>query len=253
MLKVLVTGGCGFIGSNFIRYLFEREAAVQIYNIDCLTSAGNLLNLDGIRGSYHFWNYDIRDLHKMEHIFETFRPEVVVHFAAETHVDWSTVNPIIFPWTNVFGTANLLELSRRSGCVEKFILVSTDEVYGSLDSGFADESSPLCPSSPYSASKAGADHLALSYCKTFGLPVIVTRCTNNYGPNQHVEKFIPRMITHAIWGWDLPVYGTGVNIRDWLYVRDHCAALWQLSQQGTTGEIYNIGYGQSDISNNEIA
>jgi len=253
MYKILVTGGCGFIGSNFIKKIVSTED-VRIRNLDCLTYAGNLDNLRDIDlCKYEWFQMDITNYHDVLVAVSNFAPDYIIHFAAESHVDRSTMGPLIFPQVNTLGTANMLEAARMNSSLKKFIHVSTDEVYGSIQEGFANEGYPLSTSSPYSASKAGADLLALSYYTTFGLPVVVTRCTNNYGPCQHVEKFIPRAITNALSGQNIKIYGTGENVRDWIWVEDHCAALWQLVQAGKDGRIYNIGYGDASLSNLTIA
>ncbi len=253
-MRVLVTGGAGFIGSNFIRLLLAGRPAAEVLNLDLLTYAGNLANLEEAEGDsrYSFVRADIADPAAVERAFARHRPRVVVHLAAESHVDRSIADPAPFVRTNVNGTAVLLEASARHG-VERFLHVSTDEVYGSLredEPAFAEER-PLAPSSPYSASKAGSDLLALSWHHTYGLPVVVTRCSNNYGPFQFPEKLIPLMIRNAAAGEKLPVYGDGRNIRDWIFVEDHCRALLLLAERGEPGEIYNIG-GKAEIRNLDV-
>ncbi len=238
--RYLITGGAGFIGSNFIRYLFEHESGAEITNLDAMTYAGvpmTVAELDA-HPNHRFVHGDIRD----EQLVSELVPghDVVVHFSAESHVDRSIERPSDFLDTNVVGTGVLLEAARRNEGT-RFIHVSTDEVYGSLDTGFAEEADPLVPSSPYSASKAGSDLLALSYAETYGLDVLVTRCTNNYGPYQFPEKVIPLFVTNLLDGDKVPLYGDGLNERDWLYVDDHCAALHLLVDAGETGAIYNIG------------
>src|SRR5271154_4175699 len=241
-MKIIVTGGAGFIGSCFVR-LALRNPSLEIANIDKLTYAGNLENLESManHAHYRFVRADICDLEAVQRVFDDVNPDAVVHFAAESHVDRSIFAPQPVFETNLRGTFNLLE-TMRAQRVARFIHVSTDEVYGSLVAPLeADEQFPLQPSSPYSAGKAGSDLLALSYHKTYKLPVIVTRASNNYGPCQFPEKLIPLMITHAFDDQPLPVYGDGMQIRDWLYVEDHCQAILTLLEKGRDGEIYNIG------------
>ena len=245
-MKIAVTGGAGFIGSCFVR-LAVSNPSLEISNIDKLTYAGNLENLAPIAGNsrYRFFHADLCDLEGLRRIFAELKPDAVVHFAAESHVDRSIFAPQPVFETNLRGTFNLLE-TMRAHKVARFIHVSTDEVYGSLEPPLeADENFPLQPSSPYSAGKAGSDLLALSYHKTYKLPVIVTRASNNYGPYQFPEKLIPLMITHAFDGKPLPVYGDGMQIRDWLYVEDHCRAILTLLEKGRDGEVYNIGGNRS--------
>jgi dTDP-glucose 4,6-dehydratase len=245
-MKIIVTGGAGFIGSCFAR-LAVANAALDIVNLDKLTYAGNLENLEPVANqpNYQFLQADICDLEGLRRIFGEVKPDAVVHFAAESHVDRSIFAPQPVFETNLRGTFNLLE-TMRANKVARFVHVSTDEVYGSLEPPLeADEHFPLQPSSPYSAGKAGSDLLALSYHKTYKLPVIVTRASNNYGPCQFPEKLIPLMITHAFDGKPLPVYGDGMQIRDWLYVEDHCRAILTLLEKGRDGEIYNIGGNRS--------
>jgi len=248
-MKILVTGGAGFIGSCFIR-LALQDASTEVVNIDKLTYAGNLENLATVADNprYRFQKADICDLDGLRQIFEETAPDAVVHFAAESHVDRSIFSPEPVFETNLRGTFNLLE-SMRARAVARFIHVSTDEVYGSLNAPLeADENFPLQPSSPYSASKAGSDLLALAYFKTYKLPVMVTRASNNYGPYQFPEKLIPLMISNALEDKPLPVYGDGMQVRDWLYVEDHCRALFEILQKGRDGEIYNIG-GNRSVTN----
>jgi len=240
-VRILVTGGCGFIGSNFIHYMLERYE-YEIVNLDKLTYAGNLENLKDVEHDqrYTFVKGDIADRVLLGKIFER-KFDVIVNFAAESHVDRSILDPSDFIKTNVFGTYNLLEMAKEKG-VGKFIQISTDEVYGSLGpEGKFTEETPLSPSSPYSASKASADLLAMAYYRTYGLPVIITRCSNNYGPYQFPEKLIPLMITNALEDKELPVYGDGKNIRDWIHVYDHARAIDLVIHRGKAGEIYNIG------------
>jgi dTDP-glucose 4,6-dehydratase len=242
-MRVLVTGGCGFIGSNLVRYLLRTDPAVQVVNLDCLTYAGNLESLSDLESEarHLFVRGDICDRDLVGQLMTAHKIEAVLHLAAESHVDRSILGPEAFCRTNVLGTATLLEAARRAG-VRRFVQVSTDEVYGSLGpTGKFTESTPLCPSSPYSASKAGADLLALAYHHTFGMDVVVSRCSNNYGPYQFPEKLIPLMIINALGDKSLPVYGDGLNVREWLHVEDHCAALALLLKGGRAGHVYNIG------------
>lgn len=243
-MKILVTGGAGFIGSNFIRYLLNHHPAYTIINIDKLTYAGNLDNLKDVEGNhrYFFVRGDIADSECVTRIIDD-GVDAIVNFAAESHVDRSIEDAGIFLKTNVLGTQVLLEAGRRKG-IKRFIQVSTDEVYGSLgpEGSFA-EDSPLKPNSPYAASKTAADLLVRAYHKTFGFPGIITRCSNNYGPYQFPEKLIPLFITNALAQEPLPLYGDGLNIRDWIQVEDHCQAIDLILHQGAIGEIYNIGGG----------
>ena len=253
MKTILVTGGAGFIGSNYIRYALEAHDALRIINFDLLTYAGNLENLNGVDLSprYIFRKSDIRDQEKVEQVFKDYAIEAVVHFAAESHVDRSILGPSAFIQTNVVGTSVLLDVAKKYN-VERFIHVSTDEVYGSLGPvGDFSEETPIHPNSPYSASKASSDLIALAYFHTFQTPVIVTRCSNNYGPYQFPEKLIPLMIANALHDKPLPVYGDGLYVRDWLYVEDHCRALDAVLEKGKIGEIYNIG-GNNEKQNIEI-
>mgnify|MGYP001262275158 FL=1 len=251
-LKLLVTGGAGFIGSNFIHYMRREHPDYEIINVDLLTYAGNLDNLEGIEGTpgYRFVRADIADRAAMEPIFRE-GVDVVVNFAAESHVDRSIAQPDVFVRTNVLGTQTLLELARQYK-VQKYVQISTDEVYGTLGpEGLFTEETPLKPNSPYSASKAGADLLVRAYHETYGLPVNITRCSNNYGPYQFPEKLIPLMIRQALNDQPLPVYGDGLNIRDWLYVEDHCSAIDLVIHKGRIGEIYNIG-GRNERTNLQV-
>lgn len=244
-MRILVTGGAGFIGSNFIRYLREVHPEYRIVNLDLLTYAGNLENLAGLEGdaNYRFVRGDIADPHIVDELTANDL-DAIVNFAAESHVDRSIEDAAGFLRTNVVGTQVLLESCLRHR-VPRFLQVSTDEVYGSLGpTGCFREDDPLQASSPYSASKAAADLLARAYWKTYGLDVVVTRCSNNYGPYQFPEKLIPLFITNALEDQPLPLYGDGLYVRDWIYVRDHCAALDRVLHQGRAGEIYNIGAGQ---------
>ena len=252
-MKVLVTGGAGFIGSNFLLLMQQKYPGDQFINVDALTYAGNLKNLVPIQKSenYKFYRADIRDKDALEKIFKEEEPEAVIHFAAESHVDRSITNPSIFAETNVLGTLVLLELSRKYN-VSRYVQVSTDEVYGSLGKeGYFTEESPLQANSPYSASKASADLFVRANVETYGLNASITRCSNNYGPYQFPEKLIPLMIWHALEDKPLPVYGDGLNVRDWLYVEDHCEAIDRVLRTGKAGEVYNIG-GNSERPNIEI-
>ena len=239
-MKILVTGGAGFIGSNFVKYILAKYPNYKIVNLDKLTYAGNLDNLSDVEDNpnYQFIKGDICDQKLVERIVED-KIDVITNFAAETHVDRSIYDPKIFVKTNVLGTQVLLESALKFK-IDKFIQISTDEVYGTLTEGFFTESSPLLPNSPYSASKASSDLLVRSYFKTFGLPALITRSTNNYGPYQFPEKLIPLFITNALSGQELPLYGDGLYVRDWLYVEDHCKALDLVLHKGKIGEIYNI-------------
>jgi dTDP-glucose 4,6-dehydratase len=258
---ILVTGGAGFIGSNFIRYVFENTGFEgKIVNIDKLTYAGNLENLADINEKYSdryvFERVDICDYDRVEDIFKRYSPDAVVHFAAESHVDRSIHGPKDFINTNVNGTFNLIEAARKfwQNRFEntRFHHISTDEVYGSLgDTGYFYETTPYDPRSPYSASKAASDHLVMSYYHTYGLNVVITNCSNNYGPYQFPEKLIPLMILNMLDEKPLPVYGDGKNIRDWLYVEDHCSGIWAVLNRGKTGEKYNIG-GENEWHNIDL-
>jgi dTDP-glucose 4,6-dehydratase len=250
MKNIMVTGGCGFIGSNFIRYLLtapEFKQDMRIINVDKLTYAGNQESLDDVSGSfsgqYIFVHADICDRQTMEKIFDEFEIDTVCHFAAESHVDRSIVEPGAFVQTNIMGTFNLLDLFRaRKDRMFLFHHVSTDEVFGSLGKyGYFTETTPYNPSSPYSASKASSDHLVRAFSHTYAIPTTVSNCSNNYGPYQYSEKLIPLMILNAFEGKELPVYGKGLNIRDWLYVKDHCRGIWEIMNRGKRGETYNIG------------
>ena len=267
---VLVTGGAGFIGSNFIRWLLRRSPTVRVVNVDLLTYAGNLESLEDVAqaygpagdGRYQFVHGDVCDLEVMRRSLRGDGaslplPDSVVHMAAESHVDRSIMGPAAFVDTNVRGTLTLLEACRAELAARarpfRFVQVSTDEVYGTLgpsDPGFT-ESTPLAPNSPYSASKAGADLLVRSYVETFDFPAIITRCSNNYGPYQFPEKLIPLMITRALGDQPLPVYGDGLNVRDWLHVGDHASAIWEVLTRGRLGEVYNIG-GGAEHANIEV-
>jgi dTDP-glucose 4,6-dehydratase len=249
-MNILITGGAGFIGSNLVSHMVARYPGYKIVNLDKLTYAGNLENLKGVESNpnYTFIKGDIKDANLLKDVFTEHRIDALIHLAAESHVDRSILGPEEFLRTNVMGTFTLLETARSfwtEGALNKgtFINVSTDEVYGSLreEGGRFTEESPYAPSSPYAASKAASDHLARAYCHTYGLPVITTNCSNNYGPFQFPEKLIPLMILNAVEGKPLPVYGDGLNVRDWLHVFDHCAALDLVLHKGKVGETYNIG------------
>ena len=252
-MKVLVTGGAGFIGSNFIRYVLGQHPDWAVLNLDKLTYAGNLDNLSDIQSqsNYEFAPGDVGDTQLVRSLLDQ-GVDAVVHFAAESHVDRSIADARAFVHTNVEGTYSLLEAARRKH-VHRFLQVSTDEVYGSLQPGeSADERAPLEPSSPYAASKAAADLMVSSFFRTYGLPVIITRCSNNYGPYQFPEKLIPLLITNILEEEKLPIYGDGLNERDWIFVEDHCRALDRVLQAGQPGEVYNIGSGQP-VTNLEVA
>jgi dTDP-glucose 4,6-dehydratase len=253
MKNLLVTGGAGFIGSNFVRMVLAEHPEIHVVNLDKLTYAGNLENLADVQDckQYEFVHGDILDGPLVERLFKERQIDVIVNFAAESHVDRSITGPKIFIETNVTGTLTLLQAARDRG-IERFLQVSTDEVYGSLGSeGKFTEQTPLSPNSPYSASKAAADHLVRAFGHTFGLRYNITRCSNNYGPYQFPEKLIPLMIHNALNDKELPVYGDGLQVRDWLYVYDHCAAIWRVLEKGTPGEIYNIG-GCNEKTNLEV-
>ena len=253
MKNILVTGGAGFIGSNFIKSLLKERDDITIVNLDKLTYAGNLNNLEEIKDykNYNFVKGDIANSELVDYIFKKYSINFVVNFAAESHVDRSILGSEIFFRTNVIGTNVLLEAARRYE-VEKFLQVSTDEVYGSLGKdGLFTEHTPLSPNSPYSASKASADMMAMSFYRTYKLPVVITRCSNNYGPLQFPEKLIPLMIINAMHDKKLPVYGDGMNIRDWIYVLDHNKAIEMVLENGKVGEVYNIG-ASTEMPNIEI-
>lgn len=249
--SVLVTGGAGFIGSNFIHYMFKKYPDVKITNLDLLTYAGNLENLKDIAGNpgYSFVRGDIADAKVVDEA--AAGANYIVNFAAESHVDRSIEDPSVFIRTNIMGTQVLLDAARRHG-IERYLQISTDEVYGSLGpTGYFTEVTPLAPNSPYSASKAGADLLSAAYFETYGLPVLITRCSNNYGPYQFPEKLIPFFIKRLLNNQTVPVYGDGLNIRDWLHVEDHCSAIDAVLQKGSPGQVYNIG-GNNEKTNMEI-
>lgn len=253
---IVVTGGAGFIGSNFVYYMLEKYPESKIICVDSLTYAGNMSTLEEAmkNPNFVFKKLDICDVKGIDKLFEEEKPDIVVNFAAESHVDRSIRNPDIFVKTNISGTQNLMNASRKYG-VKRYHQVSTDEVYGDLPLDkpdlFFTEKTPLHASSPYSASKAGADLLVLAYYRTFGLPATISRCSNNYGPYHFPEKLIPLMIINALEGKKLPVYGDGLNVRDWLYVKDHCRAIDLIIHDGKVGEVYNVG-GHNERSNIEI-
>ncbi len=262
MKNILVTGGCGFIGSNFVRLVLEQLPDSRIINLDKLTYAGNLENLADIEDNdrYKFVRGDICDGELIFNLFVQEQIDTVVHFAAESHVDRSIEGPSEFIQTNILGTFALLEAARKFWLSSprppvpnpRFLHVSTDEVYGSLgDTGLFSETTPYDPRSPYSASKASSDHLVSAYHHTYGLPTLMTNCSNNYGPYHFPEKLIPLIINNALNGKDLPVYGDGKNVRDWLYVVDHCTAILRVLQKGRVGETYNVG-GNSEMQNIEV-
>ena len=260
-MRILVTGGAGFIGSALVRYLVS-EIGAEVLNVDKLTYAGNLASLNSIESApnYRFLQADICDRAKMQEAFGTFRPDTVIHLAAESHVDRSISGAADFVQTNVVGTFTLLDAARHywdgldatRKSAFRFLHVSTDEVYGSLgDEGLFEETTPYDPSSPYSASKAASDHLAIAWHRTYGLPVVVSNCSNNYGPYHFPEKLIPLMILNTLEGKPLPVYGNGANVRDWLYVEDHARALFTIASRGRLGEKYNVG-GRNERRNIDV-
>lgn len=259
--NILITGGSGFIGTNFIRFLLEKtDFKGKIINVDKMTYAANPLNLKDVDEKYGGERYffekgDIRDYKKTEKIFLKHKPDLLIHFAAESHVDRSIYGPEDFMETNVTGTFNLLEICRKywgADRTKRFHHVSTDEVFGSLGkTGKFRETTPYDPRSPYSASKASSDHFVRAYFHTYGLPVTISNCSNNYGPYQYPEKIIPLMILNAVEGKRLPVYGDGKNVRDWLYVEDHCSAVWLIMKKGRIGETYNVG-GNCEIRNIDL-
>ncbi|MCH4569109.1 dTDP-glucose 4,6-dehydratase [Bacillus sp. ES1-5] len=252
-MKVLVTGGAGFIGSNFVRYMVKKYPEYNIVNLDALTYAGNLENLKDIEvlSNYKFVKGDIADRQFINQLFKEENFDYVLNFAAESHVDRSITNPDIFIQTNIQGTQVLLDAAKNAE-VKKYLQVSTDEVYGTLgETGYFTEETPLASNSPYSSSKAGADLLVRAYHETFGLPVNITRCSNNYGPFHFPEKLIPLMIINALNDKQLPVYGDGLNVRDWLHVEDHCQAIDLVLHKGENGEVYNVG-GNNERTNIEI-
>lgn len=250
-MRILITGGAGFIGSCFVRHMLKKHPDYKIINLDCLTYAGNIENLDDIKNNpnYTFVKANICDKQKVDEI--TANVDCIVNFAAESHVDRSILNPEIFIETNVLGTLNLLEAAKKHK-IKRYLQVSTDEVYGSLGKdGYFYETTPLSPNSPYSASKASADMLVKAYFETYKTPVLITRCSNNYGPYQYPEKLIPFFISKLLKGEKVPLYGDGLNVRDWLYVYDHCSAIDTVLHKGNIGEVYNVG-GHNEKSNIEI-
>jgi dTDP-glucose 4,6-dehydratase len=259
--KILVTGGCGFIGANFVRLLLEKHPSWRVINLDKLTYAGNLHNLAGIEESdqYRFVKADICDAPAMEKLFVEEQIDSVVHFAAESHVDRSITGPAAFIQTNIVGTFSLLEAARKTwldgswkGNEPCFLHVSTDEVYGSLgETGMFTETTSFDPRSPYSASKASSDHLVNAYFHTYGMPILITNCSNNYGPYQFPEKLIPLIFHNSMNGKALPIYGDGKYVRDWLYVKDHCEAIVEVLNKGKAGQSYNIG-GNNEKQNLEV-
>ncbi len=263
MAKVFfITGGCGFIGANFVRFVFNKSVNDKVINLDKLTYAGNPNNLLDFKDDerYTFIHGDICDQQTIKEIFNKHNPDIVVNFAAESHVDRSIDGPAEFIQTNIVGTSVLLQealqyfnkLDKEKSSVFRFHHVSTDEVFGSLgEEGFFTEETPYDPSSPYSASKASSDHLVRAWHRTFGLPVIISNCSNNYGPFQFPEKLIPLVILNCLEEKPLPIYGTGENVRDWLYVEDHCDAIYTIIENGTLGETYNVG-GNNEIQNIDI-
>ena len=268
MMRVLVTGGAGFIGSNFVQYILDNQKGLNLLvNLDLLTYAGNLENLKTVENDsrYHFVKGDIRDKVLVEKLFMEYEFDTVVHFAAESHVDRSILEPDVFLTTNIIGTQTLLDAAKRHWNLRpedkhsrdyrqgvRYLQVSTDEVYGALGKdGMFTETTPLAPNSPYSASKASADMVVRAYYQTYGLPVNITRCSNNYGPYQFPEKLIPLIIHNARHNQPLPVYGDGMQTRDWLHVRDHCAAIASVLEKGEAGQVYNIG-GNNEKANLDI-
>ena len=255
-MNILVTGGAGFIGSNFVYYMLKKHTEYKIICVDCLTYAGNLSTLEKAfeNPNFRFYKTNICDKEEIEEIFRKEKPDIVVNFAAESHVDRSIEDPNIFLTTNIMGTATLMNACIKYG-IQRFHQVSTDEVYGDLPLDrpdlFFTESTPLHTSSPYSSSKAAADLLVLAYHRTYGLPVSISRCSNNYGPYHFPEKLIPLMIANALHNKPLPVYGEGLNVRDWLYVEDHCKAIDLIIHNGRDGEVYNVG-GHNEKQNIEI-
>lgn len=264
--NILISGGAGFIGSNFIKSFLNNNPNQKIINIDLLTYAGDLKNLSEIENhsNYNFVQGNICDRPLIENLFEEYKVDSVIHFAAESHVDNSITSPDSFMQTNIMGTFTLLDVARKNWMHEPFKVkegyeynrfhhISTDEVYGSLgETGYFTETTPLAPNSPYSASKASSDMIVRSYFHTYGLNIVTTNCSNNYGPHQHIEKLIPTVIRKALAEENIPIYGDGKNVRDWLFVEDHCQAIEKVFYQGTSGEVYNIG-GNEEKNNIEVA
>jgi len=252
-MRILVTGGAGFIGSNFIHFILKNVDGIEVVNFDKLTYAGNLENLAEFEKNprYHFVKGDITSKDNVESAITRFNIEGIINFAAESHVDRSILGPLVFSETNIIGTQVLLEAARKFS-IKRYLQISTDEVYGSLGAtGLFHETTPLAPNSPYSASKASADMLVRAYVHTFDLPAVLTRCSNNYGPYQFPEKLIPLMIINALNGKPLPVYGDGMNVRDWIHVEDHNRGVWDVFVKGRQGEHYNLG-GMAEKTNIEI-
>ncbi|MDQ0162552.1 dTDP-glucose 4,6-dehydratase [Aeribacillus alveayuensis] len=252
-MNLLVTGGAGFIGSNFVHYMLEKYPNYKVVNYDLLTYAGKLENLKDVENhpNYTFVKGDINNRELVDYLVKTHEIDVIVNFAAESHVDRSITDPDIFVKTNVLGTQALLDVAKANH-IKKYVQISTDEVYGTLgETGYFTEETPLAPNSPYSASKAGGDLLVRAYHETYGLNVNITRCSNNYGPYHFPEKLVPLMITNVLEGKELPIYGDGQNIRDWLHVKDHCAGIDLVIHKGRPGEVYNIG-SHNERTNNEI-
>ncbi|MFC6169207.1 dTDP-glucose 4,6-dehydratase [Loigolactobacillus jiayinensis] len=252
-MNLLVTGGAGFIGANFVHYMLDAHPEDTIVNLDLLTYAGNSHNLDDLKDEprHHFVHGNITNRELVTHLVHEFNIDGIINFAAESHVDRSILHPEVFIETNVQGTLALLDVAKKEN-VTKYLQVSTDEVYGTLGAeGYFEETSPLQPNSPYSASKASADMIVRAYYETYGLNVNITRCSNNYGPYQFPEKLIPLMVSNGMEGKDLPIYGDGKNIRDWLYVTDHCRAIDLVFREGKKGEVYNVG-GHNERTNNQI-
>lgn len=252
-MNILLTGGAGFIGSQMIRYILTRYPESTIVNVDSLTYASSTERIKQVENNenYHFVKANILETNRMKELLHEYKIEVVLHFAAESHVDCSIVNSLPFVRTNVDGTASLLEAAREVG-IERFLYISTDEVYGSVSKGKSTEKSPICPRNPYSSSKAGAEHMVMSYFHTYQLPVLITRSSNNYGSYHHPEKLIPLLVTNALSGKTLPLYGDGQHIRTWLHVSDHCRAIDTVLRRGNIGQTYNIG-SEEERSNEEVA
>lgn len=252
-MNLLVTGGAGFIGANFVHYMLDAHPEDTIVNLDLLTYAGNSHNLDDLKDEprHHFVHGNITNRELVTHLVHEFNIDGIINFAAESHVDRSILHPEVFIETNVQGTLALLDVAKKEN-ITKYLQVSTDEVYGTLGAeGYFEETSPLQPNSPYSASKASADMIVRAYYETYDLNVNITRCSNNYGPYQFPEKLIPLMVSNGMEGKDLPIYGDGKNIRDWLYVTDHCRAIDLVFREGKKGEVYNVG-GHNERTNNQI-